>query len=205
MEKFPTSSEQPEDSFPEVNPWVGSPEHFEQAKANAAAKSSHGDEWYGTPEHFEQAKAQNKSNGTVDWDGLAKWREEQGPAPWNDPRWQTPPGDYETTRPNAIAHALQDYATEDKPNGAHQRVTRKQLDPAVVGMFTAAAFMAVEILGIGDNPSDLILNNYAAATTLLASGAAATGALAGKLTADYNTKEKLDSAQHIKEKERNAK
>ena len=54
MEKYPSSGGTPSEG--PTDDWVGSPEHFDAAKQNAAERLSRGDDWFGTPEHFEEAK-----------------------------------------------------------------------------------------------------------------------------------------------------
>lgn len=65
----------------------------------------------GSPEHFEQAKNQNKSNTPADWSELEKWGQEQGPAPWNDTRWQSEPKNHESANSDPALDALYSYAT----------------------------------------------------------------------------------------------
>lgn len=105
------------------------------------------DKWVGTPEHFENAKAN-------------------------------------TTR------AFNSYVEEDAPDHPWQKLVKRQLNPNIVGAAVAVASAAVLVLDtVNSGPSSFVVNNPEAATTALAAGTAAIGALASKMVRDGNAEE----------------
>ena len=90
----------------------------------------------------------------------------------------------------AANRAIQRCLEEDASERPWKTVSKHQLNPKVAGAVTAILFAATMTLDVVHNgPSSFVVNNPEAATTTLAMGAAAIGALTSKLVGEANANE----------------
>ena len=107
-----------------------------------------------------------------------------------DNRWDNLiPVDDEQTR-RAATESFQRYLEEDTPDHPWQKIAKRQLNPNLVGALTAIGTAAVLTADIALNgPSGFVVNHPEAATTALAAGAGAIGAITSKIVSEQYAKE----------------
>lgn len=155
--------------------------------------------WLGSPEHFEYAKSKHQSKST-DWSDLETWRKEQGPAPWDDAKWQATPESksHFFDRVATTNRAVNSYLQEDTPQQCIQSVIYAMTEPATIGAAVGAVTYATLIIGAANDPSDFVIKYPDLANIITLSGSALIGAISGKLVNDAYENEKLSNAKHIK-------
>lgn len=99
----------------------------------------------------------------------------------------------------AASRAIKRCLEEDASERPWKTVSKHQFNPKVVGAVSAILFAATMTLDVVHNgPSSFVVNNPEAATTALAIGAAAIGAITTKLVGDANA----DEVKRIRQTER---
>ena len=120
---------------------------------------------------------------------------------YEDLGWEKP--DYNSPRVKHTRERLRDSVNRDEPDKPFRNATKRQLNPKFVGTLAAIGTAVVITADVVLNgPSNLVIEHPEAATTFLASGSAAIGALAYKLTRDMEPKQQKSSKLNHKHDQR---
>ena len=141
------------------------------------------DDYIGSPEHFENAKAQNQSDVATNWENLKQWATEQGPAPWDDSKWQTEPSKTESLKFNTAVNTLYNYTDRSTPDRYSQTAEKSQPSTKLLAALVTTLAPTGALVGdtILNGPSDFVIGHPEAATGVLIAIFGATALAVSKL------------------------